>query len=66
MVVLVTTFEKNIQNFNIENKGIKLKSKRDEISTDCKYVNSLLEKDESYNCCDDDRITCENGFITKM
>ena len=63
LVVLSTTFAKNIIN---KRDGINSKSKRAETSKECKYINSMLEKDESYNCCTYKGITCENGHITKM
>jgi len=66
LAVLYTTDAKNIQKIN----------KRAETSDECKYINSMLEKDESYNCCEYDPfdeegidirgVKCENGHITEM
>jgi len=39
-------------------------AKRDD--EECKFVNSLLNKDASYDCCTNSKITCENNYITKM
>ena len=33
---------------------------------ECNPVNKLLRKPQSYNCCQREGITCENGHITKM
>lgn len=33
---------------------------------ECDPLNKLLGKDESYNCCLEDGITCNNGHITRM
>jgi len=52
---------------NLHNETERVKTKRSEISDECKYINySLWKKDESYNCCDYYGITCENGHITKL
>ncbi|OUM66442.1 hypothetical protein PIROE2DRAFT_6275 [Piromyces sp. E2] len=63
LVVLNTTFEKNIQYLNRRDEGINLKN---ETSNECQYINSILKKNESYNCCQYNGITCENGHITKI
>jgi len=50
------------------------KSKRTETSDECKYINSMIGKDKSYNCCEYNEnvykttyeISCENGHIVKM
>ena len=63
LVVFCTTFAKNIIN---KRDGVNSKSKRAETSDECKYINSMLGEGESYNCCNYDGITCENGHITKM
>jgi len=63
LVVLSTTFAKNIVN---KRGGVNSKSKRAETSKECKYINSWLGETESYNCCNYDEITCENGHITEM
>jgi len=45
----------------------KVKTKRSEISDDCKYIDSLLwQKEELYDCCNHDKITCKNGHITEL
>jgi len=36
----------------------------DETTVECLPVNTLLEKDGTYNCCMDKNIECENGHIT--
>ena len=64
LVVLGTTFAKST--VNKRDEEVNSKSKRDETSDECKYINSWIEKDESYNCCNHNRITCENGHITEM
>ncbi|ORX80560.1 L domain-like protein [Anaeromyces robustus] len=70
VVLLYTTFAKNIQ--NIKRSGeVSSKSKRDETSDECKYINSMIHKDESFNCCELNvkkyyTITCENGHITEI
>jgi len=68
LVVLGTTFTKSIIN---KRDGVNSKTKRAETSDECKYINSMLGKSESYNCCDYDSdsggsITCENGYIIKL
>jgi len=66
LVVLATTFAKNIVN---KRAGVNSKSKRDATSDECKYINSWLGKDESFNCCYYDgknNIICNNGHITEM
>jgi len=63
LVVLSTTFAKNIVNKRGE---VNSKSKRAETSDECKYINSMLGKVESYNCCNYNGITCENEHITNM
>jgi len=65
LVVLYTTFAKNIQNVN-KGDGVNLKLKRSVTSNECKYINGMLEKDDSYDCCKHEGIECENGHITKM
>jgi len=70
LVVLYTTFAKNIQNDNEKDGGIK--TKRDvETSDECKYINVLYRKDESFNCCtiiknSKECIVCEDGHIVEM
>ena len=51
MVVLCTTFAKNIHYVN-KRDSVNPNSINTETSDECKYINSLLERDESYNCCD--------------
>jgi len=55
-------YTQNIQNLN---KYDILKEKRRE-SNECQYINNLLGKETSYNCCENIKISCENGYITKM
>ena len=33
---------------------------------ECLPVNTLVGKDKSFNCCDIEGVTCENGHVTKM
>jgi len=42
------------------------KVKRDSASGECKYINSWLGMEESYNCCNFNGITCENNHIITM
>jgi len=63
LVVLNTTFAKSTVN---KRDGVNSKSKRAGISDECKYINSWLGEDDSYNCCNNDEITCENSHITQM
>jgi len=73
LVVLYTANAYNIQKINKKDK-VNSKSKRAETSNECKYINSMIGKDESYNCCEYEfrehkevfRITCQNGHVTKM
>jgi len=55
-------YTQNIQNLNI---NYIVKEKRRE-SNECQYINSLLEKEKSYNCCNYIGVTCEDGYITHM
>jgi len=65
LVVLYTIFAKSIQNVDERVGGVK--SKRDsETSTECKYINSMFNKDESYNCCEENSIVCREGHIVEM
>jgi len=41
-------------------------TKRSERVDECKYVNSILQKEESYNCCEYKGIICENDHIIKL
>ena len=42
------------------------KVKRDSASGECKYINSLIGKEESYDCCNYYGIICENNHIVDM
>jgi len=64
LVVLGSVYAKNT--VNKRDGVVNLKSKRDEVSDECKYINSMLGKDESYDCCKHSGIYCENGHITEM
>jgi len=67
LVVLGTTFATST--VNKRDEKVNSKSKRDETSDECKYINSWLGEDESYNCCEYyffDGVYCENGHITSM
>ncbi len=37
-----------------------------EQSIECKYINSIFNKDESYNCCNEGSILCSDGHIIEM
>jgi len=70
LVVLSTTFAKNIAK---KRNGVNSKSKRANTSDECKYINSMLGKDEYYDCCVYTQydwgirgIKCENGNIIEM
>jgi len=39
-------------------------SKRDD--NECAFVNSLLNKDATYNCCLENHVKCENNYITEI
>ncbi len=47
---------------NIKQKKIK----RDSASGECAYINSLIGKETSYDCCLYNGIVCENNHITKL
>jgi len=64
LVVLGTTFAKST--VNKRDEEVNSKSKQDETSDECKYINSWFGKAESYNCCNYGGITCENGHITRL
>jgi len=49
---------------NLKNGIDEVKIKRIENSNECKFINSLFSKKESYNCCN--TVTCEEGHITEM
>jgi len=34
--------------------------------SECKYINNLLGKEQIYNCCYEDRVTCSENHITKL
>jgi len=65
IVGLNISFAKNIQDINKRN-GVKSKSKRAETSSECKYINSILGKDDSYNCCGYEGIKCVNGQVIEL
>jgi len=64
LIVTYTIFAYNIPNDNIYENKAKRDTNDNGTSDDCKYINRLLNRDETYNCCK--RFTCENGHITKM
>jgi len=71
LVVLCTTFAKNIAKKRDEEVNSKLK--RSVSSDECKYINSMLGEDEYYECCVYMQydwgirgIKCENGHIIEM
>ena len=51
---------------NLENTYEKVKIKRGESSNECKNIKSLLNKEETYNCCEDSEVKCEKGHITEL
>jgi len=51
---------------NIKNNNNHFKIKRDSASGECKYINSLIGKEESYDCCNYYGIICENNHIVDM
>ncbi len=70
LVVLYTTFAKNIQNDNDNDREIKTKYDT-ETCNECKYINVLYNKDESFNCCTiiknfKKSIICKDGHIVEM
>jgi len=36
------------------------------LDEECKPVNILLKKNQSYNCCLENGVECQNGYIIKM
>jgi len=56
-VVFCTAFAKDVQKIN---------KRKVETSNECKYINSFIKKDDSFNCCELDGITCENDHITEL
>ena len=65
LVVLHTIYAKSIENVDEKVGGVK--SKRDfETSTECKYINSIFNKDESYYCCNGKSIVCKEGHIVEL
>ncbi|OUM61115.1 hypothetical protein PIROE2DRAFT_12951 [Piromyces sp. E2] len=52
---------------NIRSKNDYVKNKRD-VNEECQFVNSLLLKDESYDCCtyDSEKIKCSDNHIIKI
>jgi len=59
--LILTIFAKNSQDV-----GIKTKRDQNQTSEECKYINSYIGYEESYNCCNFYKITCENGHIVKL
>jgi len=49
LVVSYSTFARTISTLNNNIEGEKIK--RDESSSECKYINGMLGENESYNCC---------------
>lgn len=67
MVVVSSTTSLHIkQDYNYRFNGDNDIFKRNEISDECQYINSLFGKDNSYNCCEKEGITCSDGHIIKM
>jgi len=67
VIYLTFAYPNNIPEFSntIDLKNIKRQDST-QTSDECQYINSLFDQDESYNCCERNDITCENGHITKM
>jgi len=51
---------------NDENVDMNSKLNSDSASGECQYINSWLGKDASYDCCNEEEVTCENNHITKL
>jgi len=68
LVVTCRSLAKYNKRINKRNEIVFLKTKRAEVETsdECKYINSMLYKDESFNCCENERVVCENGHIIKL
>jgi len=74
LLVLYTTNANLIQKKNNKRDEVSSQSKITETSDECQYINSMIGKAKSYNCCVyfylgslvKDEIKCENGHITKM
>eukprot|EP00833_Pecoramyces_ruminatium_P000045 jgi/Orpsp1_1/1174077/evm.model.c7180000048835.1 len=47
---------------NMENKNVSI-NKRDSAGGECAYINSLLGKDSSYDCCNNPNILCSDNHI---
>jgi len=41
-------------------------TKRSSINKECSFINELLQKDTSYDCCSLSGITCSNNHIIEM
>ena len=66
LFIIKNSFAHIYQNTTDSSNNIHLRIKRDSISNECQYINSLLKKEESYNCCNHPGITCENDHIVSM
>ena len=70
--ILVLIFAINI--FSMIDYGNKVKNSynnysketSDSAGEECKYINRLVGKKKSYNCCGYSGIKCENNHITEM
>jgi len=74
LLVLYTTNANIIPKNNNKGGRVNSKSKRTETSDECQYINSMIGKDKSYNCCEyyetiykkSYEIICKNGHIVEM
>ncbi|OUM56247.1 hypothetical protein PIROE2DRAFT_19221 [Piromyces sp. E2] len=62
--LLYTCAANTIQKDNGQENRLKEKRAEVQTSTECKYINSLINENDDYNCCERSGITCENGHIT--
>jgi len=72
-ILLVALFTINAKSISSDNENSKTKRAETETSDECKYINSMLGKGESDNCCEyyDYKwgyygILCKNGHIIEM
>ena len=50
----------------IESNNNQTKIKRDSASGECEYINNLIRKEATYDCCFYEGIVCENNHIKRM
>jgi len=64
IVVIQTVFSQNVD--KVRNKYHSINSKNSGNSEECKYINSIIGKEESYNCCEKHGIICKDGHIIEL